>query len=311
MKIFSAREAIAGHLPTPIVTMGNFDGVHFGHQAIFRQIKQRAQELHGTSVVLTFDPHPQKILYPDKEFYLINHREEKIDIIRGIGIDVVICMTFSKEFAAQGPETFIRDVLVGALRVKEVYVGHDSRFGRGQQGSPEMLKYWGEHYGFKAGIVPPIALHGETVSSTKIRQFIQEGKVEKAAEFLVRPYAVDGRVVSGAQRGASLLGYPTANIEVLHELIPKNGVYICHVLWNGQCYQAVANVGMNPTFHVQKRTVEAHLLDFDGNLYGERIQARFLRRVRDEIAFPNVQALAAKIGEDVRTAKAFFQKYDS
>ncbi len=311
MKIFSAHEPILRHFPTPIIAMGNFDGVHFGHQAIFRQIKQRAQELHGTSVVLTFDPHPQKILYPDKEFYLINHLEEKIEIIRKVGVDVVICMTFSKEFAAQDPEIFIRDVLVNTLHIKELYIGYDSRFGRGKQGSPEMLENWGKQYGFTTGIVPPIALHGEVVSSTKIRQLIREGEVEKAAEFLDRSYAIDGNVVSGEQRGASLLGYPTANIEVLHELIPRNGVYICHVVWKDQCYQALVNVGTNPTFHAQKITVEAYLLDFHGNLYGERMQAHFLRRIRDEIAFPNAQALAAKIGDDVLTAKAFFHDYNS
>lgn len=311
MKIFSASETIVGHFPTPIVTMGNFDGVHFGHQSIFRQVKKRAQELQGTSVVLTFDPHPQKVLYPDKEFYLINHRAEKIDIIREIGIDVVMCMTFSKEFAAQDPEIFIRDVLVETLRVKELYVGYDSRFGKGKQGSPAMLQHWGKHYGFNASIVPPISLNGEVVSSTKIRQLIREGEVEKAAEYLNRSYAVDGRVVSGAQRGTTLLGYPTANIEVLHELIPKNGVYICHVIWKDRSYQAVVNVGTNPTFHAHNVTVEAHLLNFDGKLYGERIQAHFLKRVRDEITFPNAQTLAAQIGEDVLTAKAFFRNYDS
>jgi riboflavin kinase/FMN adenylyltransferase len=311
MRIFSTHDTITGPFPTPVATMGNFDGVHFGHQAIFRRIKQRAGELNGTSVVLTFDPHPQKILYPEKEFYLINHLEEKIDIIRGIGIDVVVCMTFSKEFAAQDPEMFIRDVLVNTLHVKELYVGHDSRFGKGKQGAPDMLQEWGAHYGFTTSIMEPISLHGEIVSSTKIRQFIQEGKVEKAAEFLARPYAVDGCVVSGEQRGAPLLGCPTANIEVLHELLPRNGVYICHVVWKERCYQAVVNIGTNPTFHAEKRTVEAHLLDFEGDLYGERIQARFLRRIRDEIAFLNVQALAAKIAEDVHTAKAFFQTNDS
>ena len=311
MKIFSTRETITGHFPTPILTMGNFDGVHFGHQAIFRQIKERAQELDGTSVVLTFDPHPQKILYPEKEFYLLNHLEEKIDIIRGIGIDVVVCMTFDKEFAAQNPEVFIRDVLVNRLHVKELYIGYDSRFGKGQQGSPTMLEHWGKHYGFKASIVPPIHLHGEVVSSTRIRQLIQEGRVEKAAEFLARPYAIDGCVVSGKKRGAPLLGCPTANIEVLHELIPRSGVYICHVVWKEQCFQAVVNIGTNPTFHAQKTTVEAHLLDFQANLYGERIQARFLKRIRDEIAFPNVQALAAQISEDVLAAKTFFGDYDS
>ncbi len=292
----------------PVLTMGNFDGVHYGHQAIFRRIKQRAEEVNGTSIVLTFDPHPQKVLHPEKELHLINRLEEKIAIIQRIGIDVVICMTFSKEFAAQEPEMFVRKTLVETLHVKEVYVGHDSRFGKDQQGASESLTQWGKRYGFIVRIVEPIMLHGEIVSSTKIRRFIREGKVDNAAEFLNRPYTLDGRVVSGAQRGALLLGCPTANIEVLHEVIPCNGVYICQVVWKDHVYQAVVNIGTSPTFRGQKRTVEAHLLDFDGNLYGENIQARFLKRIRGEIAFQHMQALAAKISEDLSTAKAFFQK---
>lgn len=311
MRIFSTSDDIAEVFPIPILTMGNFDGVHVGHQSVFRLVQQRAQQLHGTSLVLTFDPHPQKILYPEKEFYLINHISEKIDIIRDIGIDVLFCIAFTKEFAAQDPEDFVRDILVDKLRVKEVYVGYDSRFGQGERGSPDTLKKGGRKYGFRTIVVSPITHHGIVVSSTKIRQLIRQGQVEEAAQLLNRPYAVDGRVVSGAHRGATLLGCPTANIEVLHELIPKNGVYVSHVVWKDHTYQAVVNVGTNPTFHTQHITVEAHLLDFQGDLYGERIKAAFLARIRDEVAFPTPEALAAQIAQDILAAKAYFYHHES
>jgi riboflavin kinase/FMN adenylyltransferase len=311
MRIFSTIDDITEVFPIPILTMGNFDGVHVGHQSVFRLVQQRAQQLHGTSLVLTFDPHPQKILYPEKEFYLINHISEKINIIRDIGIDVLFCIAFTKTFAAQDPEDFVRDVLVDKLRVKEVYVGYDSRFGQGERGSPDKLKTWGRKYDFRTIVVSPITHHGIVISSTKIRQLIRQGQVEQAAQMLNRPYAVDGRVVSGAHRGATLLGCPTANIEVLHELIPKNGVYISHVVWKNHTYQAVVNVGTNPTFHAQHITVEAHLLDFEGDLYGERIKALFLARIRDEVAYPTPEALAAQIAQDILAAKAYFDHHES
>ena len=195
--------------------IGNFDGVHFGHQHIFRLVRERALNVHGTSIVITFDPHPQRILFPEREFYLINHLEEKIEIIRNIGIDVLLSMAFTREFARQNPADFVREILVNTLHVKEIYVGYDSRFGKQKTGSTELLQHLGERYGFQVIIVPPICRDGNVVSSTHIRHLIRQGRVEDAAKLLNRPYALDGIVVSGAKRGASLLGYPTANIDVL------------------------------------------------------------------------------------------------
>jgi riboflavin kinase/FMN adenylyltransferase len=287
--------------------MGNFDGVHFGHQHIFHLVRNRAQELNGTSVVMTFDPHPQRILFPEREFYLINHIKEKIDIIRRIGIDVAIRMKFTREFAGQNPEDFVRNILVKALRIQEIYVGYDSHFGQRQQGSPALLRQWGNQYGFRTVIVPPISRNGYVVSSTKIRQCIREGKIEEAAILLNRPYALDGVVVAGKKRGASLLGFPTANIEVLHELLPKNGVYICQVIWKENVYPAVVNIGTNPTFRQAAITVEAYLLNFHKNLYGEQIKAVFLKRIRDEIVFSNPHDLAAQITQDTHAAETYFR----
>lgn len=309
MKIFSNIYEITESFPAPILTMGNFDGVHFGHQSIFRFVRERAQQVGGTSMVLTFDPHPQKILFPEKDFYLINHIEEKREIIKHIGIDVLVCMAFTQDFSAQNPEYFVREILVNTLHVQEVYVGYDSRFGQGQQGSPESLAQFGEKYGFSVTIIPPITKNGIIVSSTKIRQLLLKGDIEDAAQLLNRHYALDGLVISGTQRGSTILGYPTANIEVLHELIPKEGVYICQIIFGQNTFPAVVNIGSNPTFNHLESTVEAHLLDYCGNLYGERIKAVFRKRIRDEITFPNPQVLAAQIRKDVLVAKAYFREH--
>ncbi len=311
MQIFSMTEVIAEAFPIPILTMGNFDGVHRGHQHIFRLVKARAQELGGTSLVLTFDPHPQRILFPDKEFYLINLMEEKIEILRAIGIDVLICAAFTREFAAQDPKEFVRNFLVNTLHVQEIYVGYNSRFGKGKQGTPNALSRWGEEFGFRVTIVPPITWNGVTVSSTKIRQFLRQGLVEEAAQLLNRFYALDGEVVPGTQRGSTILGYPTANLAVQHELIPKKGVYIGQVIWKGNTWQAVVSIGTNPTFNQQELTVEVHILNFHENLYGERIKVIFLKRIRDEMVFSHPQHLANQIELDLQTAKAYFQYHDS
>lgn len=306
MKIFWDVQAMTEPLPSPIVTMGNFDGVHAGHQALFRRVHQRANAVGGTSCVITFDPHPQKVLFPEQELSLLNHLDEKIEIIQAYGIDLLLCLPFTPDFAAQAPRQFVQDVLVDALHAQEIYIGYDGRFGRERDGSPEMLAAFGKEYGFHVSIIPPIVLNGIVVSSTKIRQCIQDGDVERAAELLNRPYALDGTVVYGTQRGAQLLGFPTANVEVIHELLPKKGVYVCYVRWKQQQFQAVVNVGINPTFRNSPLTVEAHLLDFDGNLYGEWIQVLFLKRLRDEVAFSTPEALAAQIGADVDAARQYF-----
>lgn len=312
MKIFSAVAEITERFALPILTMGNFDGVHFGHQYIFRLVKERARYVGGTAMVLTFDPHPQRVLAPRKEFFLINHIEEKINIIRKIGIDVLICLPFTKEFAARDPKEFVRSTLVDMLHVNEIYVGYNSRFGRQQTGTPEILSTWGEEFGFRVTIVPPVRSHGHIVSSTKIRQLLREGIVEEAAKLLNRPYAVDGKVVPGANRGSTILGYPTANIDVQHELIPKKGVYIGRVIWKGREFPAVANIGTNPTFQQGKEiSVEVHLLDFHENLYAEHITVIFLKRLRDELTFSHYQDLIAQITQDVRVAEAYFRDYDS
>jgi len=295
----------------PVVTLGNFDGVHYGHQHIFRLVRERAQQIGGTSIVLTFDPHPQKILHPEREFALLHRMDEKIEIIKSIGIHALFCLRFTQEFATQPPKEFARAVFVEKLRAQEVFVGYDSRFGQGQQGTPEALAQWGREFGFRVTIVPPVTRNGVIVRSTKIRESIRAGAVEEAALLLNRYYALDGNVVTGAYRGATLLGYPTANIHVQHELLPKEGVYIGQIVWQTRALPAVINIGTNPTFRQETVSIEAHILDFYGNVYGHHVKAIFLKRLRDEVTFPHPDALIAQITRDVQAAKDFFRAYGS
>jgi riboflavin kinase / FMN adenylyltransferase len=309
MKIFSGADKIPQPFPHPVLTMGNFDGVHRGHQYLFQLVRDRARHIQGTSVVLTFDPHPQRILSPEAEFFLINHVEEKIEIIRTIGIDVLICTAFTPEFAATPPRQFVADTLVQKLGVQEVYVGQNSRFGRQQQGTAEALEEWGEEFGFRVIRVPPVIHHGVVISSTKIRQLLRQGLVDEAAQLLNRPYAVDGVVIAGRQRGSTLVGYPTANLAVKHELIPKNGVYIGQVIRNQQRLPAVVSIGTNPTFQQQELVVEVHILDFHESVYGEHLKVEFLQRLRDERMFSAPHALAQQISRDVERTKAYFEAH--
>jgi riboflavin kinase / FMN adenylyltransferase len=307
MQIISALADIPTQLPRPIVTMGNFDGVHFGHQTIFRLVQARAQEIDGTAIVITFDPHPQKILAPDKEFMLINHMREKIEIIRAHGIAVLICLPFTKAFAMQAPKTFVEEFLVNRLHVHEMYIGANSRFGQKQGGTPQNLALWGQEFSFQVISVPPVTLDGGIVSSTRIRQLLKAGAVAEAARLLNRPYTIDGLVVPGLQRGSTLLGYPTANVDVRQELIPHKGVYLCQVVWKAQNFPGVVNIGTNPTFQQEERlTIEVHLLDFQQTLYGEHLTIIFHQRLRDEFRFPNSDELAQRIAQDVQQARDYF-----
>lgn len=306
MKIIKGLENIQEKFEYPVLTLGNFDGVHLGHQKIFEMVQNRARETGGTSIVLTFDPHPQRVLFPGKEFYLLNTFEEKIRILEDIGIDVVICVAFTREFANKSPYEFVKEVLHEQLDVEEVYVGYDSTFGKGREGSPQELKYLGGKFGFKVAIVPPIALKGKPVSSTRIRELLKEGDVEDAALLLNRRYSIDGEVIRGKAWGKKL-GFPTANLKLHHELIPKDGIYIVQVLWRNKTFKGALNIGTNPTFHDGKLSIEVHILDFNQNVYGERLKVIFHKRIRDELTFSAVQELIDQIAKDVEVARQYFE----
>ena len=285
-------------IKSPVVTLGNFDGVHTGHQKVLKALKERARKLKLPSVVYTFEPHPLKVVAPHKSPPLLTTLEEKIRLIKASAIDYLVLARFTKEFASQHPKEFVADVLVRRLKVKEVWVGHDYAFGKRRRGTIEYLKKLGQELGFKIYLVPAYKKRRVIVSSSKIREYIQNGKIKEAAEFLGRPYSVYGKVVKGRNIGKHL-GFPTANIETHNELIPKNGIYAVRVRLNNNTYKGAANIGFAPTFHITKRAVEVHIIGFKKNIYGKKLKMEFIQRLRDEKIFRNTEELAIQIKKDV------------
>lgn len=302
MNVIIGSENIAAPMAYPVVTIGNFDGVHLGHQTIFREAARMARENRGTSVVLTFEPHPVKILAPEKTPRLLTPFKKKMERILKCGIDRVVCETFDRQLAGLSAQDFVKTLLVDRLQAREIIVGAEFSFGRDRLGTVSVLKQMGQSLGFGVHIIDPIKIKGEVVSSSRIRALLQAGKVEDAADLLGRPYSLAGLVVQGQQTG-NQIGYPTANIQMDVHLIPAQGVYAAWVLVDGVPRQGVVNIGFNPTFQRNRLSVEVHILDFNRQIYGEEIEAEFVRRLRDEIAFSNADALVCQIQKDIQTAR--------
>ncbi|MGE0825133.1 MAG: bifunctional riboflavin kinase/FAD synthetase [Candidatus Binatia bacterium] len=299
--ILSRRECF----PHPIVSLGNFDGVHLGHQVILSKTVDEARKHAGTALVFTFHPHPLTVLQVDKPVSLILSLREKLSLIQSLGIDGVILKRFSLSFAKLSAETFVQRYLVDALEVKKVIVGHNVSFGYKRTGNAETLAQLGEKFGFAVDIVNPIVLAGIEVSSTVVRSLLEGGDMRQVARLLGRPYSVSGRVEKGFQRGRTI-GFPTANLRPRADLLLPNGVYVVKVeLEDGTLVPGVANVGMNPTFANKQRTVEAHLFDFSADLYGQRLRVEFLEYLRGERKFPSVRDLMKQIQEDAERARTF------
>jgi riboflavin kinase/FMN adenylyltransferase len=299
MKIIDGLENVKQKLPYPVLTLGNFDGVHLGHRAIFRMIIERAKKKKGTSIAFTFAPHPLTVIAPERAPNLLTTYKEKLKLIKNTGIDLVICTNFTKKFAAIKAEDFVRNVLCDILGVKEIYIGANYLFGKGRKGSPEMLKKMGGECGFKVTVVDEIKLNNTTLSSSRIRTLVAKGKVDEAAKLLGRNYSVEGIVIEGAKRGKSLLNTPTANLLTANELLPKDGVYAATVELGGRIYKGASNIGINPTFKDKKFSFETHLLDFDGDLRGKDLKVNFIKRIRDEMKFPNAKALGNQLKKDI------------
>lgn len=298
MKIIRKLEEITEKLPNPSVTIGNFDGVHLGHREIFRRVKKTASELGGVSVVITFAPHPLKVLAPQKNFKLITPYSEKEILIEASGVDYLITIPFSKEFAAISAETFVRDVLVKRIGMKKLVIGYDYAFGRNREGDVNLLRRLGRELGFSVEMLEQIG-NGETIfSSSAVRSLIENGEVKKVVPLLGRFFSVKGRVVHGLNRGRQI-GFPTANIDTDEELLPKEGVYAVKVEFGGRIFDGACNIGFNPTFKGKKLTVEVNIFEFDGDLYDKELKVHFVERVREDREFPDVAALMQAIARDV------------
>jgi riboflavin kinase/FMN adenylyltransferase len=359
------------------VALGNFDGVHLGHQALLARLRERAAEAGGEAIAYTFEPHPVAFFFPDRPPFLLTTLEQTLELIASRGIRTVVVATFDADFASQTPDVFARDVLTRGLGVRAVVVGYNFTFGKDRAGTPQVLEALGRRYGFRVEILPPITVRGEPVSSSRIRKAVAAGLVEDAAAFLGRPYAIRGAVVPGHRRGGAQLGFPTANVQVENILVPGGGVYAAWVriltaaggqvgeagltgapgtrpiaegdrrvpARRGGCgwvkpqapregtpaphgrsgrlevsgaggsdvtaaphakdrEAAAVNVGTAPTFGDGPKTVEAHLLDFAGDLYGARLEVAFVARLRDERRFSDLAALKGQIAADVAAVRA-------
>jgi riboflavin kinase / FMN adenylyltransferase len=286
-----------------VVTIGNFDGVHLGHRAILGRVLRRARELEAQAVAITFDPHPLKVLRPEMSLPLLTTCDQKLALLAATGLDAVVVLPFTQDLAALPPRDFVRQYFCERLQVREVVVGHDYRFGRGREGNIDLLKEMGQQYGFTVQVVWAVEADGAVVSSSLIRALLRLGKVSEAARLLGRSYGVVGQVVRGKGRGGKLLGVPTANLRPANELLPASGIYAVRVRRGGATIPGVANIGTCPTFDNQELSLEVHLLEFSGELYGENLEVHFVSRLREERRFASIEALAAQIHADIAQAR--------
>ncbi len=292
----------------PVLALGNFDGLHRGHTKIIERVRRVATERGASAVVMTFDPHPPRIVRPDKAPPLLMTKAQRIEALERAGVDGVAVVRFTPELSQWDPETFVRTVLVEWLHVAEVWVGANFLFGRDRAGNFSMLRGLGARYGFRAEKIDPVRYKEFVVSSTRVRRLISEGRVDEAGALLGHPYAIDGIVVTGEHRGRDI-GFPTANLASENELIPPHGVYATTVRLDGVIYPSVTNIGVRPTFGDDPRSViETHLLGEDRELYGRTLQLGFVQRVRDERRFDDVEALKAQIAADVQKVRTLFDR---
>jgi riboflavin kinase/FMN adenylyltransferase len=294
------------HWVQPVLALGNFDGVHRGHRKILDRVRRGAAEHGATSVAMTFDPHPSRIVRPDKAPPLVMTTAQKLEALAAAGLHGAAIVRFTPALSQWDPETFVRNVLVDWLRVAEVWVGANFLFGHDRSGNFTLLRALGARYGFKAEKIDPVRYKEFVVSTTRIRRLISEGRVDEAAALLGHEYAVDGAVVTGDRRGRAI-GFPTANLCSDNELLPPNGVYATTTKIGDIVHPSITNIGVRPTVAVNgRRTVETHIFNFDRDLYGSTIRVGFVQRLRDERAFDSLDLLKTQIAADCARALSLF-----
>lgn len=306
MSVFFDFAQTVNPLRNPVATIGNFDGVHRGHLTLFDMVKQRAAMINGESVVITFDPHPLKVMKPGNGPPLITPTEQKLSLIKAAGIEIIFCIPFTRNFASISAREFVQNILLDGIGIREIVVGYDYSFGRGREGNIELLKEMGQTGGFLVHVAEPVHIGDRLVSSTAIRELLQEGNLPDAKLLLGRDYQISGQVIKGMNRGGRLLGFPTANLDPIDELVPRVGVYAVHVVIDDTVFEGVTNIGYNPTFGKGPFSVETHILDFERDLVGKNIIIRFKKRLRNEKKFASIDELSDQIRKDVLTAKKLF-----
>jgi len=292
----------------PVLALGNFDGLHRGHRKILDRVKRVASEHGATTVVMTFDPHPPRVVRPDKAPPLLMTKAQKLEALADAGIQGAAIVPFTRELSMWDPETFVRTVLVDWLHVAEVWVGANFLFGHDRAGNFSLLRTLGARYGFRAEKIDPVRYKDFVVSSTRVRRLVGEGRVDEAGALLGHQYFIDGTVMHGDERGRTI-GFPTANLCTENELLPPHGVYATTARVGGIVYPSVTNIGVRPTVDDSGRTfVEAHLFNFDRQVYGAVLRIGFVQRLRDERRFESLDALREQIAADVGRARMLFDR---
>ncbi len=299
------------HDPNNVITVGTFDGVHRGHRFIIQELKRFADLWNGKPTVVTFDPHPQIVLAGKNRppIHILTTTEQKLALLAELGIEKTIVIPFTREFSRMSSDDYVQNILYGTIGLKGIVIGYDHAFGRDRKGSIETLKAIAGVKGFKVEQLPPLKIQGQIISSTLIRQKIAAGEVEKANRCLEYAYTIRGTVIRGEGRGRQL-GFPTANIELEnpHQLLPADGVYVVSVKLSTGTYAGMANIGFRPTFNGRHRSVEVHILDFDADIYGERLDMSFYARIRAEKKFDSLDALKQQLLQDREATLAYFAK---
>ncbi len=294
-------------------TIGIFDGIHRGHRKILGQLKKRARSIRGKSCVLTFDPHPAKVLRPHKTPPMLISTKHKLNLIAAEGVDIAVLINFTKSFANINPTRFVKEMLVKRMNVKELLVGEEFSFGRNKSGDVERLRKLGKRFGFKVHSISPLKQRKKIISSTLIRKLIMSGRLNEAKKLLGRDISILGTVTKGARRGRTL-GFPTANLDLHHEAIPPSGIYIVKVRLKNKEYRGILNIGFRPTFSRTTRerepTVEVHIFDLRKSIYEKDIEVVFLKRIRRERKFKNKDHLCSRIERDIDIAKRYFKSLD-
>lgn len=308
MKYISSLDISQNH--SSVVTLGNFDGIHLGHRKLIETVKSVSREGNYQSVVFSFYPHPQIVLNKAHALKMIFSRSEKKHRLEQMGIDLYIEYPFTKEFANVSAEEFVEEILIKQLKTKIIVIGSNNKFGRKQQGNVQFLKEREKKWGLKVIEISPVLYQGTVVSSTRVREELAKGNINKVNELLKVPYIIMGKVLQGKKLG-NTLGYPTANIATQEDrLYPPNGVYITRTKWNGQYYNSVTNIGYNPTVNGKNKVIETYIIDIDldNHLYNQVLEIEFYQWIRSEQRFSNVEKLTQQIKKDVELAKSYFAK---
>lgn len=307
MKLIRGYYSSSLRLPGSVVTLGNFDGMHLGHQQLLRELMAAAKSASLPSVVMTFEPQPKEFFVKPVTVARLMRFREKWSALKGMAIDYVYCLRFNRKLAELSAHDFVKNILVDQLNAKIVVVGDDLRFGAKRSGDVHLLNQLGQQYGFKVIQLPTVMWGESRVSSTRVREALQQGRMDLAKQLLSRNYRLWGKVVHGDKRGR-VLGFPTANINLHRKLVPLMGIFVIRAHGLGKkIYQGVANIGMRPIFQGTRVLLEVHLFDFHDNIYGHNLEVEFLHKLRDEAHFDSVEALVAQMHQDALEAKKYFK----